>query len=377
MHELQNLLMNENFVLGLAIGVPFFLTVVFGLVFWFGFRKPKSAVEIAPLQKLPQEIAEAPKKAPAKAGPRELADSMALTRLGFFGRIQHIFTQKSKLSAHELEELEEILYTSDLGPLTVQKLMAAVEHKLKVEGASGFESVREALKSEMLDIFMKSNDSADLISSDMLSGLNLTAKPSVIMVVGVNGAGKTTSIGKISSLLALRGQRVLVAAGDTFRAAAGSQLKVWTDRAQVEIFSPEGVSDPSAVAFDACSIGVSKTFDVVIIDTAGRLHTQKGLMEELKKMKRVIQKVIPAAPHETLLVLDASSGQNALQQAREFHAALEISGVVLTKLDGTAKGGVAVGLAHELNIPIKLIGVGEGIEDLRPFQAREFVNSII
>jgi fused signal recognition particle receptor len=195
-------------------------------------------------------------------------------------------------------------------------------------------------------------------------------------VVGVNGAGKTTSIGKIAGQLAHSGKRVLVAAGDTFRAAAGNQLKTWTDRAQVEIFSPEGVTDPSAVAFDAVSKGKAQGYDVVIVDTAGRLHTQSNLMEELKKMKRVITKVIPEAPHETLIVLDANSGQNALMQAREFHKALGLTGVVLTKMDGTAKGGVAVGLAHELKIPIRLIGVGEKIGDLRPFSVKEFVESI-
>ena len=196
------------------------------------------------------------------------------------------------------------------------------------------------------------------------------------MIVGVNGAGKTTSIGKISAQLAKEGKKVLVAAGDTFRAAAGGQLKVWTDRAAVEIFSPEGVTDPSAVAFDAVSKGKAQGYDVVIVDTAGRLHTQANLMEEIKKMKRVMTKVIPEAPHETLIVLDANSGQNALMQAKEFHTALGLTGAVLTKMDGTAKGGVAVGLAQELQIPIKLIGVGERIQDLRPFSSQEFVDSL-
>jgi fused signal recognition particle receptor len=197
------------------------------------------------------------------------------------------------------------------------------------------------------------------------------------MVVGVNGAGKTTSIGKIASQLAQGGKKVLVAAGDTFRAAAGSQLKVWTERAQVEIFAPEGVTDPSAVAFDAVQKGVAKGFDVIIVDTAGRLHTQQNLMEEIKKMKRVMQKVIPTSPHEVLLVLDSNQGQNALLQAKEFHRALGVTGVVLTKLDGSAKGGVAVGVAHELELPIKLIGVGEKMGDLRPFSAKSFVESIL
>jgi fused signal recognition particle receptor len=198
----------------------------------------------------------------------------------------------------------------------------------------------------------------------------------VIMVVGVNGAGKTTSIGKISAQWAQSGKKVLVAAGDTFRAAAGQQLKVWTERAAVEIFAPEGITDPSAVAFDAVSKAKARGYDFVIIDTAGRLHTQANLMEELKKVKRVIAKVIPEAPHEVLVVLDANSGQNALIQAREFHQALGLTGAILTKMDGTAKGGVAVGLAHELQLPIKLVGIGEKIQDLRPFSAHEFVDSI-
>jgi fused signal recognition particle receptor len=207
--------------------------------------------------------------------------------------------------------------------------------------------------------------------------LHLQQKPAVWMIVGVNGAGKTTSIGKMAALLAHGGKKVLVAAGDTFRAAAGNQLKSWTERAEVEIFSPPGVTDPSAVAFDAIAKAKAQNYDVVIVDTAGRLHTQANLMEELKKMKRVMSKVIANAPHETLIVLDANSGQNALLQAKQFHEAIGLTGVVLTKMDGTAKGGVAVGLANELQIPIRLIGVGEKIGDLRPFSAKEFVDSIL
>ncbi len=192
----------------------------------------------------------------------------------------------------------------------------------------------------------------------------------------MNGAGKTTTIGKLANQLAQKGKRVLIAAGDTFRAAAREQLKVWSERAEVEIFDLPETKDPSAVAFGACERGVQRGFDFIIIDTAGRLHTQKNLMEELKKMKRVIQKVIPNAPHETLLVLDANNGQNSLLQAREFHGALGVSGVILTKMDGTAKGGVAVGVASELKIPIKWIGIGEKVSDLRLFSPQEFVKSI-
>jgi fused signal recognition particle receptor len=330
-----------------------------------------------------------------RQAPKPLFAALSETRSSFFGRIKSLFGAKAALEAHELEDLEEILYTSDLGPQTVQRLLGAVESRLKLNGGQGFDAVRDALKHEMLDIFsvldprFDSNGDGALDqrpkvhagSEDYLEGLERLAiwhhAPAVIMVVGVNGAGKTTTIGKLARRLAQSGRKVLVAAGDTFRAAAEGQLKVWTERAQVEIFSPANVTDPSAVAFMAVEHAKAEAFDVVIVDTAGRLHTQKNLMEELKKMKRVIAKPIPSAPHEVLLVLDANSGQNALMQAREFHQALQVTGVVLTKLDGTAKGGVAVGLACELQIPIKLIGVGEGIDDLRRFSSREFVDSII
>lgn len=303
----------------------------------------------------------------------DLADALKKTEENLFGRIRSLF--KSGDSNQHLDDIEEILYTSDLGPITVQRLMAALHEKLSRKERADYDTVRDTLKEEIKNIFAGSHSSAP--TSGILSKINFaTSGPTVLMIVGVNGAGKTTSIGKISAQLAAEGKKVLVAAGDTFRAAAGGQLKVWTDRAQVEIFSPEGVTDPSAVAFDAVAKGKAQNYDVVIVDTAGRLHTQANLMEEIKKMKRVMTKVIPEAPHETLIVLDANSGQNALMQAKEFHNALELTGAVLTKMDGTAKGGVAVGLAQELQIPIKLIGVGERIQDLRTFSAQEFVDSL-
>ncbi len=345
-----------------------------------GPKESASAVDEAPLHTLDQI---------QRQEPRRLDQALANTRGSFFGRLKGLFGSRESLSTSEMEEIEEILYTSDLGPQTVQRLLDAVETRMKADGRSGFEAVREALKGEMLSIFHgveNGNGTGNGAhvrhgSEPYLEGLEKLMiwdkKPAVLMVVGVNGAGKTTTIGKLSSRIAQSGRKVLVAAGDTFRAAAGDQLKVWTERARVEIFSPENVSEPSAVAYQAVERGTKEAFDVIIIDTAGRLHTQKNLMEELKKMKRVIQKLLPEAPHEVLLVLDANSGQNALIQAREFHQALGVTGVVLTKLDGTAKGGVAVGLVCELQIPIKLIGVGEGIEDLRHFSSDEFVNSII
>lgn len=303
----------------------------------------------------------------------DLRDALKKTEENLFGRIRNLF--KSESNNKHLDEIEEILYTSDLGPITVQRLMAALEDKLSKKERADYDLVRETLKEEIKNIFAGSHSASS--NHGILEKIRFAESgPTVLMIVGVNGAGKTTSIGKIAAQLAGQGKKVLVAAGDTFRAAAGGQLKVWTDRAAVEIFSPEGVTDPSAVAFDAVAKGKSQGYDVVIVDTAGRLHTQANLMEEIKKMKRVMTKVIPEAPHETLIVLDANSGQNALMQAKEFHNALGLTGAVLTKMDGTAKGGVAVGLAQELQIPIKLIGVGERIQDLRTFSAQEFVDSL-
>ncbi|MBC7370276.1 MAG: signal recognition particle-docking protein FtsY [Bdellovibrionaceae bacterium] len=294
----------------------------------------------------------------------DLKKALSKTEENIFGRIKSLFVGED--TSMHLEEIEEVLYTSDLGPQTVQRLMSALEDLNRKEKGD-YAKVRATLKQGMSDVFAKLPSSELKMVSD---------GPTVIMVVGVNGAGKTTSIGKLSSQFALSGKKVLVAAGDTFRAAAGGQLKVWTDRAQVEIFSPDGVTDPSAVAYDAVAKAKGQGYDIVIIDTAGRLHTQANLMEELKKMKRVMTKVIADAPHEVIIVLDANSGQNALIQAKEYNAALGLTGAILTKMDGTAKGGVAVGLANELRIPIKFIGVGERIQDLRSFSSQEFVESI-
>jgi len=319
---------------------------------------------------------------------KPLAQALSQTRLGILGRLRSAFSTRQVLTAEQLEEIEEILYTSDLGPKTVQHLLTTLQEKMDGSGAENFERIRGFLREEMMAIFANGHDSSasnghhrepgERPYLEGIEDLNIwDHKPAVVLIVGVNGAGKTTTIGKLARRLAQTGRKVMVAAGDTFRAAAGEQLKIWTERAAVEIFSPDNVNDPAAVAFSACQAAASGAFDVVLIDTAGRLHTQKNLMEELKKVKRVIGKPVEGAPHETLLVLDANSGQNALQQAREFHSSLEVTGVVLTKLDGTAKGGVAFGLAHELRLPIKLIGVGEGIEDLRGFSYREFVESIM
>lgn len=278
-------------------------------------------------------------------------------------------------AAKNFDEMEEVLYSSDLGPQTIERVLGSIKENLSRSEQKDSTAVRTALRGEFTDIFQTAQI-PEPKDENPLQFLK-QEKPAVWMIVGVNGAGKTTSIGKVAAHLAKSGKKVLVAAGDTFRAAAESQLKAWTERAQVEIFSPEGVKDPSAVAFDAVSKGKAGGYDVVIVDTAGRLHTQAHLMEELKKMKRVIEKAQVSAPHEILIVLDANSGQNALMQAKEFNQALGLTGVILTKMDGTAKGGVAVGIANELKVPIRMIGVGEKIGDLKPFSAQEFIESIL
>ena len=319
-----------------------------------------------------EAVAEAPEveiEPPVEAA--TLRSALGKTRSSFWGRISGLFGGNA-IDGDLLEEIEEVLYTSDLGPATVQRLMEAVNSS----SVSDADSVREALKQEMLTIFdavTLENSSA----SELLSALKFADEgPTVWMIVGVNGAGKTTSIGKVAAQLNSLGKKVMIVAGDTFRAAAVEQLEVWAQRAGAEFYSDPNVTDPSAIAFQGCERALAAGVDVILIDTAGRLHTQANLMEELKKMKRVIDKKVPGSPHESLIVLDSNSGQNALIQAKEFHQALELDGVILTKLDGTAKGGVAVGVACELELPVKLVGVGEKVQDLRAFSSGEFVDSL-
>lgn len=329
-------------------------------------KKPKegptqAAKELEELQKVVSE-----KEKPLKSY-KTLQEALSQTQKSFWGRMATSLSGAT-LDRGQLESIEEVLYTSDLGPKTVQRLFSSLESKLS-DSLSG-EGLKQALRNEMLDIFssVKADQSQFKINPQGLT---------VWMVVGVNGAGKTTTIGKLASQLQQQGKKVMIAAGDTFRAAADAQLKVWSERAQVEIFSPENVKDPSAVAFEAVNKAQAKGFDVVIVDTAGRLHTQVNLMEELKKIKRVMTKVQADAPHEVILVLDANSGQNALIQAEQFHQALGVTGVILTKMDGSAKGGVAIGVACDVGLPVKMIGVGEAVEDLRIFSPKDFVDSIL
>jgi fused signal recognition particle receptor len=331
----------------------------------------------APPTQAAKELEQLQKTVAEKQSPRQnyktLQEAMAQTQKSFWGRMSSSVVGGGAVDRAQLEAIEEVLYTSDLGPKTVQRLFASLESQMSQSLAKslGSEALKQALKNEMMRIFSSVGDINNTAFQVLPQGLT------VWMVVGVNGAGKTTTIGKLASQLQQSGKKVMIAAGDTFRAAADAQLKVWSERAQVEIYSPENVKDPSAVAFEAVNKAQARGYDVLIVDTAGRLHTQVNLMEELKKMKRVIQKVNATAPHEVILVLDANSGQNALIQAEQFHQALGVTGVILTKMDGSAKGGVAIGVAGDVGLPVKMIGVGEAVEDLRAFSPSEFVDSIL
>jgi fused signal recognition particle receptor len=325
---------------------------------------------------VPAEKAEPVAAPPVKR--KSLQEALEGTKASFWGKVKFALGGRETLTTQDVDALEEVLFTSDLGPQTAQVLFERVGNKLKSNEKSDLDKVKEALKAEITQIF--ETDSTGDDDRDLFASLQVQvkeSKPIVWMVVGVNGVGKTTTIGKLASKAQALGLKSMIVAGDTFRAAADAQLRAWAERAGCEYFSTDATKDPSAVAYQGIEKARSLGVDLVIVDTAGRLHTQDNLMEELRKMKRVMTKVVTTAPEETILVIDANSGQNALEQARQFHKALELTGVILTKLDGTSKGGVAVGLVHELKIPIRFIGVGEGIEDLRPFKAQEFVDAIL
>jgi len=292
---------------------------------------------------------------------------LAKTRKGVFSSITNAFKGRSRVDEELMEEVEQILIESDLGVDTTLKIMADLREGLS-QGENELENkVRTLMKQEILKFVQVDGTIADF---------DIKEKPHVILVVGVNGTGKTTSIGKIAHRLHQEGKKVLLAGADTFRAAAGEQLDVWGKRAGVDVVRQCMGADPSAVAFDALNAAQARGVDVVIVDTAGRLHTKVNLMEELKKMYRVIGKRMGTAPHEILLVIDATTGQNGLSQAKLFTEAVGITGIVLTKLDGTARGGIVVAINQNLGIPVKWVGVGEGLEDLIPFDAESFIEGL-
>lgn len=292
------------------------------------------------------------------------------TSESFFGKLGKALVGKSTVDDEVLDNLEEILVSSDVGVNTTLKIIERIQQRVARDKYLGAAELDRILKEEIATL-LEENRSEDLKDFQLPDG----KKPFVMMVVGVNGVGKTTTIGKLSAQFKRAGKQVVLGAADTFRAAAVDQLKLWGERVGVPVISRGMNTDPSAVAFDAVKAGVDQGADFIIVDTAGRLHTKTNLMEELSKIKRVIQKVIPDAPHEVLLVLDGSTGQNAVIQAREFTKATEVTALAVTKLDGTAKGGVVIGISDEFKIPVKYIGVGEQVDDLQVFNKVEFVDS--
>ena len=295
-----------------------------------------------------------------------LKKGLAKTRETFTNKLEKLIIGYADIDDDLLDELEETLIMSDVGVKTTERLMADVRKGIKKKDINTPEDLKPFLVEKISEILSTGSDETRIAS----------AGPTVLLVIGVNGVGKTTTIGKLAAYYKEQGKSVMLAAADTFRAAAIDQLQIWGDRTGVPVIRHEEGSDPAAVAFDAVKAARARSIDVLIIDTAGRLHTKSNLMEELKKINRVIQREIAEAPHETLLVLDATTGQNAISQADLFQKAAAITGIVLTKLDGTAKGGVVIGLKSELSMPVKWIGVGEGVDDLRPFIAKDFARAL-
>lgn len=299
----------------------------------------------------------------------KLDKGLEKTRTGVFQKLNRLIFSKSKVDDDVLDELEEILVSSDVGVDTTLRIIERIQQRVKQDKYLGTNELNDILRDTIASLLEENNNDAPF-------GTEAAVKPYVVMVVGVNGVGKTTTIGKLANNYKKQGKSVYIGAADTFRAAAIDQLQVWADRVGVPMIRQSMGADPASVAYDTVSAAKAAAADVVLIDTAGRLHNKINLMNELSKIKRVMQKVVPTAPHEVLLVLDGSTGQNAYEQAKQFTKATEVNALAVTKLDGTAKGGVVIGVSDQFKIPVKYIGIGEGIDDLQLFDKREFVDSL-
>ena len=295
----------------------------------------------------------------------KLKEGLSKTRKSITEKIDQVLVSFGKVDDDLFDELEEILVTADLGVDTAVRIIEDTKKKVRERKITEPSKIKDIIKEALVEILGEETEKLDIEPS-----------PAVIMVIGVNGVGKTTSIGKIASMLKKQGKKVMLAAADTFRAAAIDQLEIWSKRVDVELIKQDEGSDPAAVIYDAIQAARARKVDVLICDTAGRLHTKKNLMEELRKVSRIIDREMPNAKRENLLVLDATTGQNAVTQAKTFSEVSEVSGIVLTKLDGTAKGGIVIAIKSELNVPVKLIGVGEQLDDLQPFDAKDFVEAL-
>lgn len=302
---------------------------------------------------------------------QELNAGLEKTKQGFFSKIARAVAGRSTVDAEVLDDLEEVLITSDVGVDTTVKIIERIEARVAKDKYVGSDELQDILHDEIARLMEDAEGSVENFGLDVKEG-----EPYVVMVVGVNGAGKTTTIGKLAAQLTRAGKKVYIGAADTFRAAAIDQLAVWADRAGATMISQQMGSDPASVAYDTLKSAVANGADVVLIDTAGRLHNKVGLMNELTKIRNVMSKVIPNAPHEVMLVLDGSTGQNAFEQARQFTAATKVTSLAITKLDGTAKGGVVIGISDTFRVPVRYIGIGEGIDQLKIFNRHEFVKAL-
>lgn len=307
----------------------------------------------------------------SKQDQQKLEEGLANTKKSFLSKLGTALVGKTKVDEDVLDELEDVLIQSDVGVATTIKIIEALEARIAKDKYLRQEDLMRMMQEEIMNLLVSPDNEATTIEEELAK-----QQPYVVMVVGVNGVGKTTTVGKLAHKFKLSGKKVMLGAADTFRAGAIDQLQIWADRAEVPLVRQEMGSDPASVAFDTLQSAKAQACDIVFIDTAGRLHNKINLMNELSKVKRVMDKVVPEAPHEVLLVLDGSTGQNAFEQAKQFTAATEVTSLAITKLDGTAKGGVLLGISDQFQIPVKYIGVGEGIEDLQLFDKRNFIQTL-
>ena len=330
---------------------------------------PAQAVETQPAQEQPSVEEDSPQEQQLRS--EELSAGLEKTKTGFFSKLARAIAGRSTVDADVLDDLEEVLITSDVGVETTVKIINRIEARIARDKYMNTSELNSILRDEIASLMEESHSSTKDMGLEVKPGM-----PYVMMVVGVNGAGKTTTIGKLAAQLKKAGRKVYIGAADTFRAAAIDQLAVWADRAGATMIRQEMGSDPASVAYDTLKSAVANGADVVLIDTAGRLHNKIGLMNELTKIRNVMSKVIPDAPHEVMLVLDGSTGQNAFEQARQFTQATQVTSLTITKLDGTAKGGVVIGISDQFHIPVRYIGIGESIDQLRMFERHDFVKAL-